>query len=477
MKTHVTDRAHRYRANRNMPATAPICAFCGSTENVEVGHIDGHEENSSPENLIWTCRRCNVLCANNLRAHGIGRLTHQYNPPLPGAKTLTEWREATETVKGEGAAMPIDKAIRMLQATPANKRTKYARALKNNPPANKNKTVPTYQQYALATTMHCVGQEPHCGAHDEGGAIIHATPPEVRRQYARRIAREKKSRARWNPAAVVWRNGEVVYAGDDKQRAENLAIDLLTTEPESKIHLGILAANPAGRFERCVREVSAKGGAEDPAAVCAAAGRRKYGQAEMTRRAAAGRRRAKRGNPVEAAADVFEGFHGYPPADVQVFEENEHEHLVTADVGELISLTILPEGETKRARVLENFAGARLTMGENRKKPQLFIVGGDQRIDDLAPYNIDTDNIHELEMLGYCVSVEYYTTKTHLGKDGGEADYHHEFGKASRRRGVIEYLFKQTRKYKLPAVIYDTVNHKIKFAGGSYSLPDEGITN
>ena len=26
--------------------------------NIEVGHVDGHEENHAPRNLFWTCRIC-----------------------------------------------------------------------------------------------------------------------------------------------------------------------------------------------------------------------------------------------------------------------------------------------------------------------------------------------------------------------------------------------------------------------------------
>lgn len=53
--------------------------------------------------------------------------------------------------------------------------------------------------------------------------------------------------------------------------------------------------NPGkGRFARCVAGVEKKGGAYDPRAVCAASGRAKYGQAEMTRRARAGKKRAAR---------------------------------------------------------------------------------------------------------------------------------------------------------------------------------------
>jgi hypothetical protein len=28
--------------------------------SVEVGHLDGHEENTEPENLIWNRRACNL---------------------------------------------------------------------------------------------------------------------------------------------------------------------------------------------------------------------------------------------------------------------------------------------------------------------------------------------------------------------------------------------------------------------------------
>ena len=51
---------------------------------------------------------------------------------------------------------------------------------------------------------------------------------------------------------------------------------------------------PGAAFARCVTAVSAKGGAYDPRAVCAAAGRKKYGKAKFQRMAAAGKRRAAR---------------------------------------------------------------------------------------------------------------------------------------------------------------------------------------
>jgi len=54
---------------------------------------------------------------------------------------------------------------------------------------------------------------------------------------------------------------------------------------------------PLGTGERfrAVEKAAAKSGAKDPAAVAAAAGRRKYGQKKMTALAQAGKRRRKRG--------------------------------------------------------------------------------------------------------------------------------------------------------------------------------------
>ena len=70
--------------------------------------------------------------------------------------------------------------------------------------------------------------------------------------------------------------------------------------------------NPKAKsaFDKCVADVAKKGGAYDPHAVCAAAGRKKYGAAEMARRAAAGKKRAARGNPASVLVDGREIFTG-----------------------------------------------------------------------------------------------------------------------------------------------------------------------
>jgi hypothetical protein len=124
----VTDRALRYRANADPPPGPKICALCGSKRNVEVGHVDGHEENSSPDNLMWTCRSCNVKSGNAMRRAGLGRLTRQFNPAV-GADTLGAWLNAVMSMKGDGGTMAVADAVAMIRATPPEDRSRFAREI------------------------------------------------------------------------------------------------------------------------------------------------------------------------------------------------------------------------------------------------------------------------------------------------------------------------------------------------------------
>jgi hypothetical protein len=68
-------------------------------------------------------------------------------------------------------------------ATPPETRAKYSGMIERSNPA-----APTYAQYAHAVSIH------QRSAHDEGGKIIHATPPALRHRYALQIARTKRQR-------------------------------------------------------------------------------------------------------------------------------------------------------------------------------------------------------------------------------------------------------------------------------------------
>src|ERR1700730_4308296 len=89
-RVNVTDRALRYRAQKNV--TGPKkCILCGSTRNIDVMHLDGHEENGEPDNLAYGCRSCNGKLAAAFKRLGKGRPTNQYNPAGKEPPTFAQY--------------------------------------------------------------------------------------------------------------------------------------------------------------------------------------------------------------------------------------------------------------------------------------------------------------------------------------------------------------------------------------------------
>ena len=268
-------------------------------------------------------------------------------------------------------------------------------------------------------------------------------------------------------------------------------------------------ANPAlhpvnpgkGSFARCVAAVSKRGDVDDPNAVCAASKRRTAkGARELQRVALAGRKRAAGGkarknvfdpsvgaylgselskfgaklqkksgrNPAEAAAEMYEKFHGRPSAEVVEIEKRVHYHEHLSGLGELEKLTV--RANDGALVDIEGFKGA--ILASNETGTQLYIEGGNQAV-NLSAFGIGKP-YHDLEDLGEGVKIWYYTTKLHLGKEGGEASYHHKFSEEKKVR--MEYVFGQSRAPK-PRVVYDTMNRALGFIGGEYTVEPEGIRN
>jgi hypothetical protein len=279
------------------------------------------------------------------------------------------------------------------------------------------------------------------------------------------------------------------------------------------------------RFAACVRSVEKRGGAADPRAVCAAAGRKKYGKAAFQKMAAAGRKRAARGNPsslatysvqrlqrdgktwvtvdkglgkaiaervrkyyaanwpgarvvrekrnpcknprnpAEAAARAYQDFHGHPPTEVIEVESTRHFHTHLAGGGLLIKLFVRVPSERKQdglSSVVElDFDNERKPtyLTYNEAKDQLFVTGGDQSV-DLKAFGIRTP--HEKQLLGTITRVWYFTTKSHLGSEGGTAIFKHNFGEEGGEK---------------PSAVYRVRDKHIEIVGGDYSIPPEGIRN
>jgi len=113
-----------------LPAAKPAnLRFCGETRNIEIHHVDGHEENTDPANLVWTCRSCNTLVGGVMKRLRLGRRTRQFNPRAQGARTLGQWVTAVLSMKGQSDAMDPAAAIDMIHATPPEQRSRFAQQI------------------------------------------------------------------------------------------------------------------------------------------------------------------------------------------------------------------------------------------------------------------------------------------------------------------------------------------------------------
>lgn len=154
-------------------------------------------------------------------------------------------------------------------------------------------------------------------------------------------------------------------------------------------------------------------------------------------------------NPAAEAAEASTEFHGRGPDELVPVKQTVHFHKHLAGAGKLEKLTVKSRGFIV---TLKGFKGALLAF--NEQKTQLFIEGGDQSV-DLKAFGVKVP--HEVQTLGELVAIEYFTTKDHLGSDGGTATYHHRFHKP------------------YPVLIYHSIDKRLSISGGSYDIKAEGI--
>jgi hypothetical protein len=124
MKSKVSDRAKRYRANQKgcLPNYPKKCKLCGSKSDVMIDHVDGNESNGRKSNLRWLCRSCNNTLGAEMAKTGQGRRTVQYNPAHKGALTLGEYMQAVlQHTRGAH-----DAAGKIIHETPKSRRREFA---------------------------------------------------------------------------------------------------------------------------------------------------------------------------------------------------------------------------------------------------------------------------------------------------------------------------------------------------------------
>jgi hypothetical protein len=172
-------------------------------------------------------------------------------------------------------------------------------------------------------------------------------------------------------------------------------------------------------------------------------------------------------NPAAEAEQGFEDFHGYPSEETVVVKEQIHFHRHLSAAGELEYIVI--DTRDGKYRVTVKFKRGETILAFNEKRNQLFVRGGDQSV-DLREFGINPKEAHELETLGPAKKIGYFTTKTHLGEDGGTAIYDHGFRMTNENGRHVT-----VRIAKYPDVIYRVRDKHLEFSGGSYKILPEGI--
>jgi hypothetical protein len=192
----------------------------------------------------------------------------------------------------------------------------------------------------------------------------------------------------------------------------------------------------------------------------------------------------------ESALEAAEGAHGRKAKSSVEIKERLTFRENLAEMGELEELEVynenLYDGDLEQL-TFSRKARSLVRLGFSSDRKQLFLVGGDQKLEDgalrdFSPNGWNKDKVH----IGYLYSITYHTDKHHLeGSNGIVEAYMHCFGEQSFKNpnapkdGSADYMvWKLEEKLVagvLPEIIYDRLNEQLELVGGGYKVKDEGI--
>jgi hypothetical protein len=232
----------------------------------------------------------------------------------------------------------------------------------------------------------------------------------------------------------------------------------------------LIFGNPReSRFEKLEHEIARKGSAQDPAAVAATEGRKKYGAKRFQQMAAAGRRRAGHENP--SLDEKYEEFHQMPATGVLEYDETQAMPKHSYVLGDLVAIglddrdedgeRLDPDALAMRWKQCEHISIGGDTKLSSGKDGQLYAVGGDQSLDRADLDSLDAERTSGGRYsLGPAFFIVYNARKA---DDGGDYDqYTHKFAEEGGRR---------------PTLYYDPETKRLLLRGGSYTVEGRGIVN
>lgn len=430
--SQITDRAKRYRGNVNMPRGEKRCAACGRKPNrIDVMHVDGHEKNNAPENLMYGCRSCNVKMANTLRRAGMGTKTRQFNPSA-GAQTLAQWVTAVMSMKGESDQIPLGEAIDIIRATPAGRRSSFAKQIWQRR-RRRNPESTAERKRKEGETI--VGACPHCDklfsarAVESGESLRHLSKHRAEREGQHRGDREQ------NPIQIQIRHDPAIKK-------------FLATLYDPRLGNLYGTGHTQKQAARALREVW----------------RRERRQRGLDKKS--NPRRRRRHNQVsetEQAVKLFEVFHGKDPVKIVDKHVSAAMRKDYTALGKLVAVGLDDAGYGEREIAAKwdkcnhiNFADDGVTLASSPDGRQLYAIGGNQNLNGCLAKFQGVDPEKDFIDLGEVVFVVYEARKVH---DNFEpVEYVHKFGGHGNTR---------------PGWFYDRLKKQIFFIGGEYFIDIE----
>lgn len=180
-----------------------------------------------------------------------------------------------------------------------------------------------------------------------------------------------------------------------------------------------------------------------------------------------------RRNPESTSADLYEQFHGTPSTEILEIVEDLHVHGNLGGLGQLVEMYIVMPGQYKTTLIAPNPDGKdAVQVCGTEDGNNVYFRGGDESID--------------VEALGFKPSVsinhEGESFESSQIKDSMLLGYVHKLTyrteKAFDDFETVDYYHRVGEDTKkCPMLIYDTLNALMSLAGGEYTIAPQGIVN
>lgn len=388
LKTNVSDRAKRYRANQKgcRPSGVKKCKLCGSKSDVMVDHADGNESNGRKSNLRWLCRSCNNTLGAAMSRTGQGRRTVQYNPAHKGAQTLGE-----------------------------------------------------YMQAVLQHTR---------GRHDAAGKIIHETPKWKRKEFASEIWARRESHGTARPGSGRTGQDEPDWVTNPQESATEYRLGYNLGQMDrqnaqlSKTQGELYAAFRAnfGHSPNLREFESAYATGYNAGMNAAPAARTNPGTAPRRANGGSPKRNAEagQGEEYEQAKRIAELFHGRPVKEEITVTESIREHDWLWRIGPLVKLKVRTLTKQNATLPFHQDEKGMVHLFCSPDGRQFYLRGGDQELN--------------LEVLGMGESTEWYRDHMLIGeakeityRDKKKfhrfklIDYYHKLGEVTKQKPMLAY--------------------------------------